>query len=170
MTVVLYKSSSNKNRLQVSQQNIFESDYKYINTFHLHDFVKFCLCISLHVCVLVWLYHVGSPKRVVCVCVYVWMCVCLCEESKQGFSALFLASGKKKKKTWNRSYLPQNRSTELRLEKKLPKNPTPAAFPCIPASFRRFSSLHFVPRPPSSHSSSSLFIEPAFFVYHLFFF
>lgn len=174
MTVVLYKSSSNKNRLQASQQNIFESDYRYINTFHLHDFVKFCLCISLHVCVLVWLYHVGSLKRVVCVCVYAWMCLCVCVFVRRSRSRVFLPCFgfwekklKKKKKKWNRSYLPPNRSTELRSEKSCqkirPQLPFPLYLP-LSGDFHRCTLCQGL---PSSPSSSSLFIGLAFFFFRL---
>lgn len=100
-----------------------------IKTFHLHDFVKFCLCISLHVCVLVWLSRWRSEGAV---CVF--KCACVWARSRSGgvcVSALFrfvFHVGKK----WNRSHLPQIGPPRSG-QKDLPKA-DPSCLPSLPLS------------------------------------
>lgn len=135
-----------------------------IKTFHLHDFVKFCLCISLHVCVLVWLSRWRSEGAV---CVF--KCACVCARSRSGgggVSALFrfvFHVGKK----WNRSHLPQIGPPRSG-QKDLPKA-DPSCLPSLPLS-GDFSSLGWgrtLCQSPSSNSSFSLFRGPLC-IYHLF--
>lgn len=160
MTVVLHKSPLIKIDFRPASKTYLSQTYRNINTFHLHDFVKFCLCISLHVCVLVWLYHVESLKGLY-VCV-IGVCVCVFEESEQGFSALFwllFHMGKKKVEQVLSSPKPVHRSC---VQKKAAKKSRPQ-LPSPSASFRRFSSLHSVPRLPL-FKLILLFIHPPFWL------
>lgn len=94
-----------------------------MKTFHLHDFVQFGLCISLHVCVLVWVSRWKSEGGWMCLSVHVRALGVEAGIIFFKFSALLrvwvLCGGEK----WNRSHLPQTSPPE-----RAAKRPTPAAF------------------------------------------
>lgn len=108
-------------KIDFSPANIFESDDRNIKTFHLHDFVKFCLCISLHVCVLVWLCHVESLTGL-------YVCFCMLVRSQSRVFCLVLALSSRGKK-WNISPRPVHQSGQI----KLPKA-NPSCLPSLPLS------------------------------------
>lgn len=82
--------------------------------------------------------------------------MCVCEDSEQGFSALFwllFHMGKKKVEQVLSSPKPVHRSC---VQKKAAKKSRPQ-LPSPSASFRRFSSLHSVPRPPPFQTHPPLY-------------
>lgn len=122
-------------------------------TFHLHDFVKFCLCISLHVCVL-------SSEGAVCVC----LCVCVCvRESKQGFfHALFwFHTGK------SGIYSPPKPVHRAPVRTSCQK-PTPAAFPLCLYQEIITTRLGWGCALCQGPSSRFIFIRSSSCIYHLF--